>query len=130
MGIKIRGHHILCLNFYRGFGYNQEFVKNVSEILRRVQGKKIKIVDGCDDICSACPHMHGGRCEKHEGAEEEVTKMDLDVLVRLGLSPTTRVNFDDVSLLVKKKIKPSDIKEICKDCDWLEICMKESERWA
>jgi hypothetical protein len=124
--VKIRGHHLLCLNFYRGAGYSPEFVRNVTDILRKIKNRNIKmeIVIGCDDICSACPHIRGGRCEKYEGAEEVVTRMDSDIIKRLGLSIGSQVNFNEVSEMTKKEIKPSDIEEICEDCEWLETCIR------
>lgn len=36
--IRLRGHHLICLHFYRGEGYSREFVENLEDIVRRAKG--------------------------------------------------------------------------------------------
>jgi hypothetical protein len=43
--IKLRGHHLICLHFYRSEGYSREFVKNLEDIVRRAtEGEKLEVV--------------------------------------------------------------------------------------
>lgn len=57
--VRLRGHHLICLQFYRGEGYNQDFIKHLFNILERVQYEDVEVVEGVDEVCSVCPYNSG-----------------------------------------------------------------------
>ncbi len=34
--INIRAHHLLCLQGFQGYGYSQDFVRNMAEIIKKI----------------------------------------------------------------------------------------------
>ena len=61
--IKLRGHHLICLPFFTGDGYNPEFIRNLKEILIRAQsGEEVEVCSGVDDVCTMCPFLKERRC--------------------------------------------------------------------
>ena len=64
--LRLRPHHFLCIQNYRGHGYSPAFdekMKSVIASLRRPSGAWIRIVHGSDDLCAACPHCRNGVCD-------------------------------------------------------------------
>ncbi len=55
---SIRPHHLLCLQFFEGKGYSDDFVRQMAEIHRTLnkENPQINIVEGVDDICKKCPN--------------------------------------------------------------------------
>ena len=45
-------------------------------------GSKVVLTQGCDDLCTACPHNRDGVC----ASLEKVTAMDAAVLAACGLA--------------------------------------------
>lgn len=70
----LRGHHLICLHFFHGEGYSEAFVRNLKEVLKRAE-EEVKVTDGADDVCRACPYLKNNRCEYDEGEDEEVCKL-------------------------------------------------------
>lgn len=121
--LEIRAHHLLCLLGFCGLGYSQEFVENMKEVSATVFSDQdfLKIIDWCDDICAFCPHRSGDKCAKKEDLEQEVRQMDKDVAGRLGIEIGTELQSQEVWGLVKERIAPLDLPEICKGCEWLNL---------
>ena len=89
---KLRGHHLICLQFYRGEGYSEDFVKNLESVLEKARERGVLIVEGADDVCRSCPYLIDGKCSYKEGAEEEIRYLDMLALTLLGLSAERVVN--------------------------------------
>ena len=122
--IKLRGHHLICLHFFRGEGYNYEFVANLKEILERAwSGEKIEICSGADDVCKKCPHLKGKMCHFDGDADNEIRKMDRIAIKLLRLSAQGKFNWSEI----RDKI-PEIIEEwtglYCKTCGWRKACEK------
>jgi len=98
--MKIRYHHLMCTERFRGNGYSKEFCDNMTEIIKSIKENNYELVDCCDDICKVCPNNIGGRCKD----EEKVSKYD-----------------NAVKAALKKGITPLP-KDICSDCQWYYIC--------
>ncbi len=123
--IKLRAHHLLCLRGFKGKGYSPSFVKNFESILARVkQNPVIEIVEGGDEICSACPHFGNERCLKSASNDKKVKALDAKVRGRLNLSAGLKISYDKISHLVDEKIPVSKLREICGGCEWIEYCME------
>jgi hypothetical protein len=120
--IRLRGHHLICLHFFSGEGYNCEFVENLRKILERAgSGEEIEICTGVDDICKKCPHLKEERCFFDKNSENEMIKMDMRAIKLLRLSAHGKVQW----LKIRDKI-PEIIKEwantYCKACGWKKAC--------
>ena len=59
MKLTLRGHHLLCLQGFQGYGYDDKFVKNMSYInnLRKSENTTVSITNKADDICRCCPNL-------------------------------------------------------------------------
>ncbi|MCS7121886.1 MAG: DUF1284 domain-containing protein [Archaeoglobaceae archaeon] len=119
--VKLRGHHLVCLNFFEGKGYDDRFVENLNRILKKLEsGETIEIVDGIDDVCNACPY-NKGFCSYKENFEEKIREMDYEALKLLKVEKT--VKWPEIKYKVKLIMK--DWKKYCDDCDWKEICLNQ-----
>lgn len=123
---RVRGHHVICLSLFRGLGYDSRFIDNVRNILKDLETNpevKLKLVEVCDDVCSACPHKVGNECRKREGSDEEAKRMDSKALRKLGLKVGDRVKARE-ALRRTRDITAPALKEVCGGCEWLETCLK------
>ena len=124
---KIRAHHLLCMQGFQGYGYSQDFVANMAQVVKDINSfpdLKVEIITECDVICSHCPYNKGGVCEKNVDSAEKLKNMDMHVLKRLGLKERAKVKAKDIISLVKTKLRNfSDIEDICGDCEWEEKCL-------
>jgi hypothetical protein len=122
--IKLRGHHLICLHFFTGEGYNPEFIGNLKEILRRVQaGENVEVCSGADDVCTLCPFLTERRCQYNKHAENEIQKMDRDATSLLSIKPGMNVLWFDMQERVKGILR-TWMQDYCKNCTWREVCEK------
>lgn len=120
--IVLRGHHLICLNFFRGEGYNEFFVENLRKIMKRIDEEAIEIAHGPDDICRSCPHLEDNRCIYDKNSDEKVREMDSQA-VRLFNIKSGSIRWSEI----KNKIPlifSQWYKNYCLDCDWLDECNK------
>lgn len=122
---RIRPHHGMCLYFFEGKGYSDGFTAHMAEVKNRLQGGKglasLQLVGETDEICSACPHNKGGRCE----SAEKVDQYDAGVLKYTGLKAGQEITFSEFEKIVEDRIlRPGNGRVICGDCQWREICHK------
>ena len=89
----LRGHHLVCLHFFNGEGYDAAFIKSLEDTLRRAKDEDVDISSGADDVCTACLHLKHGRCMQTENADEEICGMDAKALKLLGFSVSDRVTW-------------------------------------
>ncbi len=118
---KIRPHHGLCLQFFKGHGYSTEFVENMTEILENLsKNPKITLVSQGDSVCKACPHDVDGICN----CSKKVSKYDQAVLHLCHLQPGDTLTWQEFSHLVETKILDKNLREsICGDCQWTQYCI-------
>ena len=43
--VRLRGHHFVCLQFFRGEGYSEEFVTQLAVLLDRAANEPAEAVD-------------------------------------------------------------------------------------
>jgi len=81
-------------------------------------------VEGPDDICGACPHLFARdcRCADVPSLEER----DARTLRRLGLRRGGRKGSAALRELVRDRITPEVLAELCSGCGWLAsgVCGK------
>lgn len=125
--IKLRGHHLICLHFFKGEGYNPEFVENLKKVLQGVTtGAEIEVYSGADDVCKMCPYLKGEFCSYNKDADVEIKKMDIMAIELLRVKNHDRVRWVDI----KKKIP--DVfsqwsRKYCRECDWRKVCETKDE---
>lgn len=123
--IKIRGHHLLCMLGFRGLGYSDDFVINMTQIVDCVLKQPdtmVELVDSCDEICSACPHSSDGICAKSKTSSAKIESKDIAILSYLGYTPGTRVKASDVYSKIALLLNPEDIGgRFCTRCSWREL---------
>ncbi len=115
--LKIRPHHGLCSEFFRGMGYSAEFTENMKSVLERLNtgDSEIVLTVGADAVCCRCPHNKDGVCE----TSEKVTRYDNAVLDLCRLSEGEVIKWKDFKKLVREKIiLAGRLTEVCGDCEW------------
>ena len=121
---RLRGHHLICLNFFKGEGYSREFSENIWGIL---ENEKIQVVFGADDVCIKCPYLKNGLCVYSEKAEESVTELDQMAYRLLDVYPGDTVRWDEIKRKIPRIMKKwKDF--ACADCDWKNVC-ESNEEW-
>lgn len=94
--IYLRGHHLICLHFFTGEGYNKAFVENLYTVIDRAKDEIIFVAEGADEICKKCPHLINNICKD----EKEIAEMDKTALELLKLKTTYNVSWEEI----KKKL--------------------------
>lgn len=118
--LQIRPHHLLCINFFVGKGYSNDFTKNMYNVIKQLQqNPKIKIHTNADTLCSKCPHNKLNICDDNS----KVLDYDAKTLSLLNLNFDDQISWNDAQKLVSNNILEKDLlKNICGDCKWFSIC--------
>jgi hypothetical protein len=123
--LAIRGHTLLCLQGFRGEGYSPDFIRNMTEIHRRLAEDPalvVTVVDSPDAVCRACPHLSAEGCRLNgPGSEGEMKAQDGEVLRRLGLEKGKGYPWGEILDRIGRRIVPPDLDDICGDCRWLPL---------
>lgn len=117
---RIRAHHGMCLAFFKGKGYSNEFSIHMGDMKEKLEKNPIvSIIGNTDIICKACPNNERGTCI----TAEKVAEYDRQVLLRCNLSEGDVMHYLDFAKLVNDNILlPEKREEICGDCCWNELC--------
>lgn len=118
--VRLRPHHALCAQFFVGKGYSEEFTEHMYAILAALdRGAEVALTDGCDAICTACPHNVGGVCE----TDAKVNAIDRRAIEAMGLAFGDMLSWDALSALAAERIlTPGRLSAICRDCEWIDLC--------
>ncbi|GLI54110.1 DUF1284 domain-containing protein [Thermodesulfovibrio yellowstonii] len=119
--IYLRGHHLICLHFFTGEGYNKEFVENLHAVIGRVENENVFVIEGADDICKKCPYLINNVCKD----EKEIGEMDKTALDSLNLKTMDNISWDEI----KEKLPEFFThwyEYYCIPCTYLKICSKTS----
>ncbi len=120
MQIKLRPHHLLCTQGYSGKGYNQEFVENMNEIVRRLRTEKateITVVFSTDDLCAHCPNMVGtDLCT----SQEKVKRFDRKTAEYFGLEEKTYI-YQELIQKINSQMTSQRMDDICDGCQWYPV---------
>jgi len=121
--MRFRGHHLICLHFYKGEGYEQKFIDSLSELVARAnEGETVNIVSGPDDVCQNCPYLNNNQCNQQNDSEVEILKLDDKALKFLGLKPGIQVKWLDL----KNKVDDAEewLQDFCFGCQWADVCKR------
>ena len=121
--MELRGHHLLCILGFQGYGYSEDFVLNMTRIneLRKTDKTTIKLINSSDDICSACPNLKNDLCE-NEMQNETIVKMDEEVLSEFDINKEYNA-IDLFNEVILKFNTLKSVENICNDCKWAEKCL-------
>lgn len=114
--IKIRPHHLICMQLYIGKGYSPDFNINMKCIISRLEdGEEFKLTDSADSICLKCTNLKKDVCRD----SNKVVSFDKGVYDKLSLDYSKQYSFDEIKDVSKVK----DILEtVCAACSWNETC--------
>lgn len=114
----IRPHHGLCLCFFKGYGYSDKFTRNMAAVFGQLEkGAAVRLVNGADCICSACPNLDSG-CPNAE-------RYDRTVLLLCGLTAGQELTWQKLEERMRTHIlAPGKLSGICGDCEWFSVCEK------
>ena len=60
--LKIRAHHLCCIQGFQGYGYSPVFVANMRAVISDLEAcpsTSLELVSECDVICLSCPKQKG-----------------------------------------------------------------------
>ena len=119
---EIRAHHGMCLAFFEGKGYSNQFTEHMGEMRRILDANpKVSITARTDAICAACPNNENGSCN----TASKVENYDRKVLAFCGMKEGDELSWHDYAQLVRKSVLEAGRREeICGDCQWDSICGK------
>jgi hypothetical protein len=125
--IKLRGHHLICLHFFNGEGYNPEFIVNLNELLKRAEaGVEIDVYSGADDVCRKCPYLKGKICLYDTNAESGIREMDETALKLLNVNERASIAWEGIKKKIPGVLITWSIK-YCSKCNWRGVCEKDSD---
>lgn len=123
MKLILRGHHLLCLKGFQGYGYNENFTNNMIDVnsKRKLANTTISLTNSPDDICKACPNLKNDLCE-NDIQNERIISMDEEVLKKIDISKeyNSIELFEKIDNIFDTKEK---VAKICFNCMWHEKCL-------
>ena len=123
MKIHLRGHHLLCLKGFQGYGYDDGFSENMTFInnQRKSGNTTVALSNSPDDICKACPNLKKNLCED-ELQNSKIVKMDNEVLKKLDIENEYGAIelFEKIDEIFNTM---ESVSEICFNCMWHDKCL-------
>lgn len=120
--IRIRAHHLLCLQGFQGYGYDQEFTMRMGEIIRSLKSNpstKIQIVTDADDICISCPKLVEKYCVDHS----KIKIMDSIIIGNISLEENQICTIKAALQIIDTELSSKAIKTVCQGCVWMDKCL-------
>jgi hypothetical protein len=135
--IKLRAHHLLCLQGYQGYGYDERFKENLENKLNILKKNKVKVIltSSPDDLCKMCPNLKENICIGTKSSNEsfnnnnnnnnnKIIKKDLTIIKEIKIDINNKYLFKDLIKIVNNVfIKKSQLKDICLECQWTDECL-------
>lgn len=124
--IRLRPHHILCIENFKGEGYDNRFIKNMYSIIYDLKSKdneKIKIVFGKDSICEKCPNKTiSNLCLTQEKVQDIDNKM-----IKIFNLKQKVYKYNELLCYIKNNMTLEKFNYICNECEWRKkgICSKK-----
>ncbi len=122
----IRPHHINCLFFFNGLGYDYDFTVNMNNIKNKILSNndiKIKLVSHCDMICSHCPNKSSEICY----FDDKVNILDSNTLNAYNLNKDKEYSFSYIIDNIYNSYNYEKFCSICRSCEWFKkgVCSKD-----
>lgn len=124
--LKIRAHHLLCMQGYQGYGYSRSFkehFESICQLIRNQPDIEMLLVADNDIICEKCPNAVDNYCQSFSQSLK-IERMDLKVLEKMGLVAGTKSTASELFTRVNQYLQTrSDIEGICDSCQWQQKCL-------
>ncbi len=118
MKAKLRGHHLICLNFFRGEGYSEDFIRNIYSVIGK---EKVEVVAGPDEVCARCPYLKNNKCASNDSTDEKILLQDKEALRLLRFKPGDIVDWKIISAELPGILDEWKAR-FCLDCGYLKVC--------
>ena len=122
--MELRAHHLLCIQKFTGRGYHAAFTAHMTAVcayLHNDPQTDVILRTECDDICAACPNMHGGHCS----SADKVAAFDRAVLSVCRLREGDMQSWSVLRQISRTHILQTEqFDAICADCQWYALCKK------
>lgn len=124
--LKIRAHHLCCMQGFQGYGYSPSFVTNMRAIISDIKSSPLlhlELVSKCDVICASCPNKN--ECTAQESVSfHRIRNMDLLVMKKLNITEGAIMKADEAFRLINSHLNNiSNIEEVCGTCKWKQKCL-------
>ncbi|WP_019412744.1 DUF1284 domain-containing protein [Paenisporosarcina sp. TG20] len=113
---KLRGLHLFCLLGYRGMGYSEEYVENMTGLHQTLKDNPrtlILLVKGPDQLCEKFPNSGKYHCQ-----DDTIYERDATILTKMGLEIGQILSWEDIVSHIQKYVVPTDIQIVCETCSW------------
>ncbi len=127
MPVRLRGHHLLCILTYRGYGYTQPFVDNMSRLVEAIgRGREVTLVEGPDDICDGFTPQCRQICD-HDCTRPSTAEMDMfageavNALIPLRTGEPFVLDRRHIALM-RQEFAAGHIRRACDRCSWKDFC--------
>jgi hypothetical protein len=125
MMIKLRGHHLICLHYYDGEGYDEPFIRNLKKVLALAGKEGVQAVEGADEVCGPCPWRGGSACTFSDAADREIRQMDERALKLLGLKAGEEAAWESIREEASR-VFLEWYRFYCFACTWRSACEKHA----
>ena len=121
MAVRFRPHHFLCSVGFAGYGYNDAFTANMTNVvsrgLRARGGGKTSmlVTDEADAICAPCPRRDGLGCLD----DPMIERLDRAHAAALGIAPGDILTWGEAVERIRQNVMPDDLDRLCEGCRWL-----------
>ena len=122
--LRLRPHHLLCLQTFVGHGYSEEFVLHMTLVKNRLNADPhtpIVLVKGADELCAHCPNCVDGHCTSENPAlfDRLVSERLTGERLTAQAAPALLSGIPD-SLQINEAL----LDACCPGCEWKELCIK------
>lgn len=117
--LRLRAHHLLCIERFQGKGYNSEFTESMAQLIQELQKNSmqmIELLNEGDMLCENCPNcINENKCKL--GNNNVVQKNNL-VLQYLKRKPKSHISYIQLQRMVQQSISEDDFNACCSNCRW------------
>ena len=122
--LRLRPHHLLCLQTFVGHGYSEEFVRHMTLVKNRLTADPhtpIVLVKGADELCAHCPNCVDGQCTSENPAlfDRLVSERLTGERLTAQTAPAPLSGIPD-SLQISEVL----LDACCPGCEWKKLCIK------
>jgi len=131
--VTLRAHHLLCLQGYQGYGYDERFKVNLEKKLKILKNHNTKVIvsSSPDDLCEKCPNLKENICvgigksfRESLLNNEKIVKKDLAILKEIKIKSKKKYSFKELIKIVNNVFTgKNQLKYICNDCQWTNECL-------
>ncbi len=125
MTLRLRAHHLLCMQSYVGKGYSAAFVDNYDDVVRRLNaGEDLLLVAGPDDICQPLEGDAEAHCHCQSVMQrDELAASAIAALLGRPIRPGERLMLDAATVArMRRDFTQDRTRAACAGCEWFDLC--------